>query len=219
MENSTENIEIQKVSLTHDIFMKVSYIEKLPNSDERKHPGVSCSAPVHKDLTAAFKLFTPHLAFICEQINEIEFIDSIPEEYDSTVGYSESSDMGEMVVKALASKSKKLKKKTAGLNGTDEKEVLPTDKFTIGDIEFKFTAGQDAVRLSGNMQLSTLEYLNIQAPWVTINGDYKFKDDLFQLVELLKYETKEYIVNHKYAPPVDPELPFGDGEAIADEQY
>ena len=215
-----ENIEIQKVGLSHDMFMKVSFLERLPNNDERKHPGVSCSAPVHIDLTSAFKLFTAHLALLCEQITEAEFIESIPAEYDSTVGYSESSEMGEAVTKALALKAKKLKAKAGGLNGSEEKDVLPTDRFILDDVEFKFQSGIEAIKLSGQMRLSTMEYIGMgPTPWIKINGEYKFKEDLFQLAELLKYEVKEYIVNHKYAPPADPELPFGDGPLIDEEQY
>ncbi len=126
--------------------------------------------------------------------------------------------MGEQVTKALLAKSKKHKRKTAGLNGLDEKGVLPTDKFSLSDIEFKYTAGQEAVKLSGDMQLSTLEFIKLSSPWVGINGDYKFKDVLFMLAELMKYEVKCYVVDHKYAPPRDPELDFPDGPQTGDEE-
>lgn len=214
-----KSITINKIALAHDMFMKASYTELLPGNDERRHTGVSCSAPVHEDLVKSFKLLTPHLALICEQITTEEFIESIPSDYDSTVGYSEDSEIGELIIKSLESKAKKVKKKTAGLNGVDEVETLATDKFTLEDVEFKHIAGVDAIKLSGKMQLSTLENLSISGPWVKFNDQYKFSEDLFQIAELLKMEAREYIVNHKYAPAPDPELPFPDGTPIEEEQY
>lgn len=216
-----KSITINKIALAHDMFMKASYTELLPGNDERRHTGVACSAPVHEDLVKAFKLLTPHLALICEQITKEQFIESIPEDYSAPIGYDEESELGELIVKSLESKAKKIKKKTAGLNGTDEKEVLPTDKFTLEDVELKFIGGVDAIKLSGKMQLSTLENLSISGPWVKFNDEYKFAEDMFQIAELLKMEVKEYIINHKYAPPAQPELEFGDGPEtdIDNQQY
>jgi len=217
-----DSINISKVSLQHGMFLKVSFTEPLPNNDERKHPNVSCSAPVHEDMAKAFNDFIPHLALICEQISNEEFIGMIPEEYDATV--PTVVEMGEMVPAIKASRTKKKAKgdMSISIKGPDgvEKDVsglfydLPNindpkliDKFNLSDVEFKFQSGIESIKLTGHMKLSTDEWIGIGAPWVKINGTYPHISDLFQLGELLKYETGEYIINHKYAPPVDPELP------------
>lgn len=224
-----ETITISKVSIQHGMFLKVSFTEPLPNNDERKHPNVSCSAPVHEDLAKAFKDFTPHLALICEQISNEQFIDMIPDEYDPT--QSTIVELGEMVPAIKASKAKKGKGKglTVSASGSDDNvvdishlfentaaakdEPKLIDKFALSDVEFKFHSGIESIKLTGQMQLSTLEWIGMgPTPWIKINGLYPHISDLFQLGELLKYEVQEYIINHKYAPPIDPELPFGESD-------
>lgn len=234
-----ETINISKVALQHGMFLKLSYTEPLPGNDERKHSSVSCSAPVHEDLAKAFKDFTPHLALICEQISNEEFIDMIPDEYDPT--QSTIVELGEMVPAIKASKAKKGKGKglagvlneassfkmtsigpdgqehdissILGSAATAKDEPKLIDKFALSDVEFKFHSGIESIKLTGQMQLSTLEWIGMgPTPWIKINGLYPHISDLFQLGELLKYEVQEYIINHKYAPPVDPELPFGESD-------
>lgn len=227
-----DSINISKVALQHGMFLKVSFTEPLPNNDERKHPNVSCSAPVHEDMVKAFNSFTPHLALICEQISNEEFIDMIPEEYDATA--PNIVEMGEVVPAIKATRSKKKDKgMTITMSGPDgiEKDVSGLfddrpaandpkliDKFNLTEVEFKFQSGIESIKLTGQMKLSTDEWIGLGGPWIKINGLYPYVSDLFQLGELLKYETQEYIINHKYAPPVDPELPFGetDRESFGD---
>lgn len=218
-----DSINISKVALQHGMFLKVSFTEPLPNNDERRHPNVSCSAPVHEDMVKAFNSFTPHLALICEQISNEEFIDMIPEEYDATA--PSIVELGELVPAIKATRSKKKDKgdqaTLAGMimdkiNGNPDPKLV--DKFSLSDVEFKFNSGIESIKLIGQMKLSTDEWIGLAGPWIKINGEYDHTSDLFQLGELLKYETQQYIINHKYAPPVDPELPFGetDRESFGD---
>lgn len=234
-------IRINKVQLTAGMFLKVSFKELLPNNDERLHTGVSCSAPVHKDLADAFKQFTPHLALICEEITNEDFIEAIPEEYDGT--QPTVVEMGEEVPAIKATRAKKGKKGSIVEGAIDfkvsaemesgevvdishlfeekdePKEKLPIDKFDLSEVSFNFTNGIESISLAGSKELSTGAWMGIKAPAVKLNGDYKYVEDLAQLGELLKYEASEYIINHKYAPAVDPELPFPDGKGIEEEQY
>lgn len=218
MENQ---INISKVALQHGMFLKVSFTEPLPNDDQRKHPNVSCAAPVHQDLTKSFNDFTPHLALICEQISNEEFIESMPEEYDATA--PSIVEMGELVPAIKATRSKKKDAQLSvipDVNATAKSEPKLIDKFSLSDVEFKFQNGIESIKLTGQMQLSTMEWIGLgPSPWIKINGEYPYLSDLFQLGEVLKYETQEYIINHKYAPVTDPELPFGDGVGIEEEQY
>lgn len=206
-----DSINISKVALQHGMFLKVSFTEPLPNNDERRHPNVSCSAPVHEDMVKAFNSFTPHLALICEQISNEEFIDMIPEEYDATA--PNIVEMGEVVpaIKATRSKKKDKIEPLILLPGADISiDPKLIDKFNLTEVEFKYQSGIESIKLTGQMKLSTDEWIGLGGPWIKINGLYSYVSDLFQLGELLKYETQEYIINHKYAPPVDPELPFGE---------
>jgi hypothetical protein len=222
-----DSINISKVALQHGMFLKVSYTEPLPNNDERKYPNVSCAAPVHEDLAKAFNDFIPHLALICEQITNEDFIEMIPEEYDATA--PTIAEFSEVVpaIKATRSKKKdkglKVSTEFGDISHLFEDRVNPNDpkliyKFQLSDVEFKFQSGIESIKLTGQMRLSTYQWIGIGAPWVKINDTYPHVSDLFQLGELLKYETGEYIINHKYAPPVDPELPFGetDRESFGD---
>lgn len=226
-------ITVTSVKLTNGMFLKASFKELLPSNDERVHSGVSCSAPVHADLAKAFKQFTPHLALICEEITNEEFIESIPNEYDATQPHI--VEMGEVVTAVKASRGKKGKKQTVTITsiGSDgekhdisdlfgeahPQQKLPIDKFDLSEVSFSFTNGIESISLSGSKELSTDAWMGIKAPAVKLNGVYAYVEDLAQLGELLKYEVGEYIINHKYAPPVDPELPFPDGASIEEEQY
>lgn len=227
-------ITVTSVKLTAGMFLKASFKELLPSNDERVHSGVSCSAPVHADLAKAFKQFTPHLALICEEITNEEFIESIPNEYDATEPHI--LEMGEVVPAIKAARFKKGKKNevvlTEGPDGilrnqlgsdTDlfniAQQKLPIDKFDLSEVSFSFTNGIESISLTGSKELSTGAWMGIKSPAVKLNGVYAYVEDLAQLGELLKYEVGEYIINHKYAPPVDRELPFPDGAGIEDEQY
>lgn len=81
-ENS--NIIINKATLVGGLFLKVSYEELLPGNIRRNHPNMTASNPIHPDMIAAFKNLTPHLALICEEITENDFIDALPNEVDAT---------------------------------------------------------------------------------------------------------------------------------------
>jgi hypothetical protein len=228
-------ITVTKVQLSGGMFLKASFKELLPNNDERVHSGVSCSAPVHVDLAKAFNMFTPHLALICEEITNEEFIESIPNEYDGT--QPDIVEMGEIVPAVKATRAKKGKKADMSITliGPDgqesdvsslfnddahaPKQKLPVDKFDLAEVAFNFTNGIESISLSGSKELSTGAWMGIKSPAVKLNGTYAYVEDLAQLGELLKYEVAEYIINHKYAPAIDPELPFGDGVAIDEEQY
>jgi hypothetical protein len=225
-------ITVTNVKLTNGLFLKASFKELLPNNDERVHSGVSCSAPVHADLAKAFKQFTPHLALICEEMTNEEFIDAIPNEYNAT--RPDIVEMGEIVPAVKATRAKKGKKgMTVTMTGPDgqesdisglfneasPKQKMPIDKFDLSEVSFSFTNGIESISLSGSKELSTGAWMGIKAPAVKLNGVYAYVEDLAQLGELLKYEVGEYIINHKYAPAQDPELPFPDGVGIEEEQY
>jgi hypothetical protein len=212
-----KDIVITKVAINGGMFLKVSYKELLPDSDERSHPNVSCSAPVHIDLATAFANFKPHLALIGEEITNNQFIDSIPEDLRSEDMVME---MGELVPAIKAARSKKGAPKIPNLNGAEEKAEDIMERFSLSVVEFKQNNGIESIVLTGEKRLSTYKWIGLgPTPPVKENdSEYKFISDLLQLGEILKYEVKEYILNHKYAPPADPELPFGDGPVIGNEE-
>ena len=214
-----KTISITKVQLTNGLFLKTWYKELLPDNDERSHPGVACTAPVHVDLTNAFANFKPHLAFICEEITNNEFIDCIPEDDRSEEMVIE---LGELVPAIKATRSKKKAAPVIpNLNGAEEDAEDIMERFDLSMIEFKMHNGIESIILTGEKRLSNYKWIGIGPtyPVKESDTDYKFISDLLQLGEILKHEVKLYILEHKYAPPVDPELPFGDGEAIEEEQY
>lgn len=204
-----KKISIKKVSISNGMFLKVSYTEQLPDNDERSYPNVSCSAPVHSDMVAAFKQFIPHLALICEDCTNEEFISVIPEEYDGT--QATEMELGEMIPAVKASKSSRAKK--AQLSIVPEPETKWLDSFDITSVEFRYTNSIPGIVLTGIKKLSTGKWLGIgPTPLIKENdSDYKHLSLLFEDAELLKYEVGLYIVDRKYAPPVDPELDFPDG--------
>lgn len=222
-----QQITITKISLNGGMFPVVSYKEHLPGNDERVHSSVKCTAPAHVDLIKAFKDFTLPLALICEQITNEQYIDALPNEYDPA--QPDEIELGEIVPAIKATKNKKAKKdglnvtmigkygaekNISSLFGSAPVEDKLEDKFDISCVEFKYQSGIETIALSGSKELSTKKWMGLSAPAVKMDDpDYAYTEDLFQAGELLKYEIGEYIVNHKYAPPVDPELPFGDGLA------
>jgi hypothetical protein len=212
-----KQINVTKVSVSQGMFLKVSYKELLPDSDERSHPNVSCSAPVHVDLATAFVNIKPHLALICEEITQNEFIEAIPEDQRSEDMVVE---MGELVNAVKATRGRKQLPLIPDLNATDEEENI-MDNFILNSVEFKTVAGIHGIVLTGEKRLSTGKWMGLgPSPLIKENDpEYKFISDLLQLGEILKYEVRLYINEHKYAPAPDPELPFGDGAVIEEEQY
>jgi len=208
-----ESIKTKKVTLNGGMFLKVSFTEILPDMDEREHPNVSCTAPVHIDLAKAFQAFVPHLALIGEEISAEEFIDQMPGEYDAT--QPTIAEFGEVVPAIKAKKNAKAKGKQLEVITFEKPINLLTDMFILNTVEFKQVNGIAGVILTGQRRLSTGDYIGLgPTPIIKENNPhYKFLSQLFEDAELLKYEVGEYIINHKYAPPADPELPFGDGPA------
>lgn len=213
-----KQINVTKVAVSGGLFLKVWYKEMLPDNDERSHPGVVCSAPVHADLAKAFNDFKSHLALICEEISNNQFIESIPEDFRSEEMVLE---MGELVPAIKAVRGRKGSPVILNLNGAEETEENIMDRFDMSMVEFKLTNGIESIVLTGQKRLSTYKWMGLgPAPAIKENDvEYKFTSDLLQLGELLKHEVMLYILEHKYAPPVDPELPFGDGTPIEEEQY
>jgi len=209
-------INLTKISLSHGMFPVVSYKELLPGNDERVHSNVRCTSPAHNDLIKAFADFILPLALICEEITNEQYISALPNEYDATA--PSEIEMGEIIHAIKASKSKK-GKQLAIVPEIESAESL-TDRFHINTVEFKTTNGIEKIVLTGEKKLSTNKWMGLgPTPSISINEDeYLYVSDLFAAGELLKHELGEYIINHKYAPPVDPELPFGerDRESFGD---
>lgn len=201
-------INLTKISLAHGMFPVVSYKELLPGNDERVHSNVKCTSPAHNDLIKAFDDFILPLALICEEITNEQYISALPNEYDATAPLE--IEMGEIIPAIKASKSKK-NKQLAIVPEIESAESL-TDRFHISTVEFKTTNGIERIVLTGEKKLSTDKWMGLgPTPSISINEDeYLYVCDLFASGELLKHELGEYIINHKYAPPVDPEFPFGE---------
>lgn len=215
-----KQISITKVSIIDGMFLKLSYKEHLPDNDERSHPNVTCSSPVHADLLKAFADFKPHLALISEEISNNDFISSIPED-------SRSEDMvvelGELVPAIKATRSRKGQQVIPNINATEEAEEDIMDRFRISTVEFKVTSGVQSIILYGEKRLSTYKWMGLGAtpPIREDDSEYKFNSDLLQLAEVLKYEVSLYMLEHKYAPPAQKDMfeEFGDGAVIEPEQY
>lgn len=212
-----KQINVTKVTISQGMFLKVSYKELLPDSDERSHPNVSCSAPVHEDLAKAFVNIKPHLALICEEIDTNEFISAIPEDQRSEDMVVE---MGELVNAVKATRGRKQLPLIPNPNATDEDDNI-MNNFILNTVEFKNISGVNGIVLTGEKRLSTGKWMGLgPSPVIKENDpEYKFLSDLLQLGEILKYEVGLYILENKYAPAPDPELPFPDGVGIEAEQY
>ncbi len=212
-----KEIVITKVAITGGMFLKVSYKELLPDSDERSHPGVSCSAPVHIDLATAFANFKPHLAYIGEEITNNQFIDCIPEDNRSEDMVME---LGELVPAIKAARSRKKQTVIPDLNGSEEKPEDIMERFSLSVVEFKQSNGLESIVLTGEKRLSNYKWIGLGPlyPIKENDSDYKFISDLLQLAEILKYEVKLYLLENKYAPAKDPELPFPDGPQTGEEE-
>lgn len=233
-----QELTITKISLSGGMFPVVSYEENLPNFDKRTHKSVDCKAPAHPDLVKAFYRFVPHLALISERITNEQFVDAIENEDDATAPSGDLSglfnipgvtvtamkregdaivEMSELVPAIKASRGKK--KKAKAVANVPVRKVL--GDFDLISVDFPSKNGIQSIVLNGQSLLSTGKWMGLgPTPPVKENDeDYKYTSDLFQLGELVKYEMTEYIVNHKYAPATDPELPFGNGPEIKEEQF
>jgi hypothetical protein len=224
--DSNSNIIINKATLVGGLFLKVSYEELLPGNIRRNHPNMTASNPIHPDMIAAFAALTPHMALICEEITENEFIDALPEEYDATEPSAETFEVefGEEVKAANARGKKKAKeiKLKEGVKGAykpgdilnDENllgepnpEVKAIDHFVCTYISFTGYVGSENISLAGTKTLSTKKQMSIGTPSIKLEpNEYKYYDMLSQDGEMLKYEIIQFLLHGKQAVVEEPDL-------------
>jgi len=206
-------ITISKATLTHGLFLKVSYEEHLPGNSTRNHPNMTSTDPVHDDLINIFKQLPAHMALICEEITNEDFIDSLPEDNETRQDYV--AEFGETVP---AISAKKVRGKQASIVPDINKTatvVKAVDKFNTHTISIKGGLGIDQVSLDGTRELTTLKIKGVSSPTIKlIQEEYRYAEDLTLLVEALKYEINEFLFNGKKAPEAQQELAFGDGVGL-----
>lgn len=204
------NITISKASLSAGLFLKVSYEEHLPGNSTRNHPNMTSTDPVHEDLQKLFLQLPAHMALICEEITNEDYIMSLPEDDETRQEYI--VEMGESVPAIAA---KKLRGKQTRIvpdpNAVDKPE-LAVDKFKTDSITIKSHGGSfDEVALSGVRVLTTGKTKTVGSPMTKLTDDeYKYHGDLQMIVEAIKYEINEFLYNGKKAPERQGDL-FGDG--------
>lgn len=206
------NITISKATLSAGLFLKVSYEEHLPGNSTRNHPNMTSTDPVHEDLQRLFSQLPAHMALICEEITNEDYIMSLPEDDETRQDYI--VEMGESVPAIAAKKLRGRQSKLIPDPNDENKPVLAVSKFRTDTITIKGHGGTyDEVILLGNRILSTGKSKTVGTPSIKLTDDeYHYHADLQMIVEAIKYEINEFLYNGKKAPINDPqgEL-FGDG--------
>lgn len=189
------NISIKKAKLHDNLFLLVEFDEHLVNNVTNKIKRES-TAPVHQDLVRAFKLLDPHLAFICYEITQDEFIKAIEPNKEAAV-----------IVSLVDPKSKKSRK--LNLFNEEEKEPNPEDAFKVTGFSIGGSGDSEGVTLIGRRELPNGKIKNIISPFTKwLDDKYSHGSELAQVIEECKYEIKEFIVNGKQAPDRQQEIDF-----------
>lgn len=89
--------------------------------------------------------------------------------------------------------------------GIDELNDLPDDiyqKLEVSGFTMSGSDTQEGVTLTGKRFLKSKKVLNINTPLTMFDGEvdqYSFTDDLYSAIERVKFEVKEYVLEHKWA--------------------
>jgi hypothetical protein len=125
---------------------------------------------IHDDLQHSMNRLRPHLAVICEQIDDSRIKDIADlEELDPTEDYKTNSI---------------------------EKKVL---MFFVTGFTLEGSGENESVSLTGFRRLTTGEDLPLKSPKTKWAGVYQFVDELRSAVDLIIHEVEEYM-NGKAAP-------------------
>ncbi len=97
-------------------------------------------------------------------------------------------------------------------------EDLPLRLFVFG-LNISGDSLNTGVAIIGQRNLASGKMLALNSPVAMLDGDtdvYQYADDLFQLVENVKYEVREYVEQRKWAVKQGELFENGDGTPFAD---
>jgi hypothetical protein len=168
VEEVVKTIEIRGARLKDDFCSYTYELKTGPTAgDVCSRSGASI---VHEDLKSAFSKLKPHLAVICEEIDNNKIHD--------IADYQSLDLMGDYK------------------NNSIEKKVI---QFFVTAITLDGTGENESISLSGVKRLSTGDDLQLKTPKIKWAGVYPFVDDLRSVVDEIIREVEEYM-NGKAAP-------------------
>lgn len=156
-------IIIKKATLRNGLFLNYEFVQQDKNSVNTIK--TSSDAPVHEDLQKCFRRLIPHFAFIAEEIDE------------------------ELAKKAIDDFESYL------LVPFDDAPEPKLYNFECYEVSISDVKGLNFVSIFGSKKLSTTETISFKTPSVDLDSlnDYKFVQELSNLIELLKSEVKQYM--------------------------
>ncbi len=185
---------LKQFTLRQDLFGSAKYDEteiiELEDGEEKtgssRELGIKAEAPAHEDLRKVIKQLTIHLLLITEQIG-VHFTTSMRmadseepiEGASSNIAYLELSDSDWAIVRGAECHSFKIDGQ-----GDDER-----------------------VSLTGSRTLEIINSsLSLSTPSVHFSGEYRYRDELAELIEQCKHEIYLYSFERKYQPEVQQDL-------------
>lgn len=181
---SNSIISIKQATLKGNLFIEVIYDEKLPNNITNTIKRNS-TAPVHQDLINAFSELDVHLAIICEEVEittdkKLEDIKAGLKEFRET----QNEDLfGNKVLEKCAS-------------------------FHSNFYKIVGSGSNEGCIIGGNKQLTTGQHVGLMTPYTKYNDEYKFGDQLGEVISAIDYEIQQFILHGKQAPAAQQELEF-----------
>lgn len=177
-------ITIKQAQLKGNLFIEVTYDEKLPNNITNTIKRNS-TAPVHPDLIKAFEELDVHLAVICEEV-EIKSEKKFEEIKEGLKEYRETLNedlFGEKILEKCAS-------------------------FHSNFYKILGSGGNEGCIIAGNKKLSNGSHVGLTTPFTKYEDDYKYGSELAEAVASLDYEIQQFILHGKQAPDAQQSLEF-----------
>lgn len=175
-ESDGPDVEIKQAMLKDDFCnYKYEVVSGKMKGDTCNRSGASI---VHNDLKTVFKKLHVHLALSCEELDKkgIKDVDNIP-------AWDADAD-----IPANLSQLQEISRKIF--------------HFSVSSIKTDGTGENEGVTLVGQKRLSTGEYVKLESPRITWDGEYYFINELRVIVDDIKEEVEKYM-NGKAAPKIE----------------
>lgn len=155
------NIIIKKATIRGSLFLSYEFEQR--DIDVNNTIKTSSDAPIHDDLRAAFRHLIPHFAFICEEITDVDLVESALERPESYLEDPEHSASDAFF------------------------------KYRVSEFQIIEKDGVEKITISGGKRLQTTKEISFSTPSFIIDTDYKFHMQLSTAIEVLKEEVLAYM--------------------------
>lgn len=170
------NIEINSAKLKGSGVTHCEYSYEQKTESAHEAIGVSSDAPVHDDMRLAFRALVPHLAFICEEVDNSNELIEIMDRYNGLIE-----------------------------DGADTVLMTRLAKYKVTSFKCTGTGDTAGIILSGQKKLITDKIVNLNTPNLKWDDDYQFSQELYAAIERCKTEVLHYMEG-KQAPEVQGSL-------------